>query len=201
MSSLSIEQGELLVKLARKAVENSLNDTENISVPETNWLEEKRGIFVTIHTYPDNNLRGCIGFPLPLYPLKKAVIDAALSAAFSDPRFPPLRKDEVDKVVFEVSVLTPPEEIKFSSPGELLEKIEPFKDGLILEYRGFQGLFLPQVWEQLPEKEEFLSHLCMKAGLMDTECWKREGVKIYRFRAQIFKEDKPHGNVIEVKER
>ena len=196
MSVLSLKQGRLLVKMARNAVESHFSN-KKAEMLEEPWLEKKRGVFVTINSHPTNELRGCIGFPLPVYPLRKAVYEAALSAAFSDPRFPPLRKDELKHVVFEVSVLTVPEELKFRTPEELLEKIKPGKDGLILELGGYSGLFLPQVWEQIPQKEAFLSSLCMKAGIMDPDCWKRKGTKIYRFRAQIFRETKPYGEIVE----
>jgi len=196
MSELSLRQGELLVKLARKAVESYFSN-ESLKPPSEKWLEEKRGVFVTINTYPSDELRGCIGFPLPIYPLKKAVVEAAISAAFSDPRFPPLKKEELQSVVFEVSVLSVPKEIKFKDEKELLNKIEPHKDGLILELGQYKGLFLPQVWEQIPDKVSFLSHLCLKAGIYDVDCWKKKNIKIYKFRAQIFKEEKPNGKIIQ----
>ncbi len=197
MYSLNQRQGETLVKLARRSVECSFSG-QKPEIPEEEWLNEARGLFVTINTYPEDELRGCIGFPIPMYPLKKSVMEAATAAAFNDPRFPPLKKEELDRVIFEVSVLTTPEELKSKNENELLEMITPHKDGLILEYMGRKGLFLPQVWEHLPKKEDFLSNLCLKAGIPDTECWKKEGVKVYRFRAQVFKEEIPNGRVIEI---
>ncbi len=200
MHVVSDEIGAELVRLARRAVELSFEEKlvkleDKLCGNASGVLAEKMGIFVTIHTYPEKELRGCIGIPYPLKELCKAVVSSAISAAFEDPRFPPLRRDELEKVVFEVSVLTPPERIEYSNPDELLEKIVPFVDGLILEVGDARGLFLPQVWEQLPDKETFLSHLCLKAGLWDTSCWKRKDAKIYRFRVEAFEEEEPCGTI------
>lgn len=201
MLELSDNIGEKLVKLARRAVEisfekRSLELEKELCSKETDELmKEKMGVFVTLHTYPEHELRGCIGIPYPIKPLCRAVVNSTLSAAFEDPRFPPLRKDELDGVVFEVSVLTPPERIEYGSPQELLDKIVPFEDGLILEIGPFKGLFLPQVWEQIPDKGEFLANLCFKAGLWDKDCWKSKDARVYKFRVVAFEEEKPRGKI------
>ncbi len=162
-----------------------------------NWLNEKRGLFVTLHTYPEKELRGCIGFTELVYPLKKALVEASVFASFKDTRFNPLTKKELGKVTIEVSVLTEPQLIEYKNPEELLEKIDQFKDGLILKKGSNSGLFLPQVWEQLPDKKEFLSNLCFKAGLLNPNAWKDKSVQVCKFNVQIFEEKEPNGNVIE----
>lgn len=186
---------EELVILARKAVEEYIK-TSKLKIIANEKFKEKRGVFVTIDTYPGNELQGCIGFPYPKYPLYEAVQKAAVEAAFHDGRFPPLEKDELDKIVFEVSVLSLPEEIK-CPPEKRVENIKK-NDGLILECGLRNGLFLPQVWEQIPDKKDFLNNLCWKAGLTP-DMWMDENTKLFKFSVQAFKETKPKGKVIEMK--
>jgi hypothetical protein len=127
------------------------------------------------------------------------VVETARESAFSDPRFPPLSRDELDKVVFEISVLTPPEKIEFESPLELPNLIQIGRDGLILRYGPYSGLLLPQVpVEYNWDVEEYLINLSMKAGL-PPDGYLYKGVEIFRFEAQIFSEKEPSGEVIEVK--
>ncbi|MEM5879501.1 MAG: TIGR00296 family protein [Candidatus Aenigmatarchaeota archaeon] len=190
---LSLAQGQELVKLARKAAE-----TRKVEKKFSKDFEIKKGVFVTIETYPEKELRGCIGFPYPIYPLGEAVQKAATAAASEDPRFSPLEKEEFDKVVFEVSILTEPELIEVKEPKEYFEKIEAGKDGLILQNGPFAGLFLPQVWNCFKTKEEFLENLCFKAGLTPDYIYDKN-TKIFKFRAQIFAEEKPKGKIVEVK--
>ena len=194
---LSLAQGKELVQAARKAVTSKLKGEHF----ELKGFEEKAGIFVTIHNYPENELKGCVGFPEPIFPLNKALVQAANSAAFSDPRFIPLQKEDLDKIIFEVSVLTKPELIKVKKPEEYKKEIKIGRDGLVAEQNHFRGLLLPQV---APEwnwnVEEFLNHTCEKSGL-PSEAWKdTKLVKVYKFQAQIFKETKPKGEVIETKD-
>ncbi len=195
MSMYSEEDGKFAVKTARKVVEFYLEhkSTPYIEFPEK--FREKRGVFTTISTYPERNLRGCIGYPEPVLELEKALVQSSLSAAFEDPRFPPLRKDEIDRVVFEVSILTPPEEIKVKKRKELLKEVKIGRDGLIAERGFYRGLLLPQVpveWKW--NTEEFLSETCWKSGL-PMDCWLDDNTKIYRFTAEIFEEEKPRGEV------
>ncbi|MEM5843973.1 MAG: AmmeMemoRadiSam system protein A [Candidatus Aenigmatarchaeota archaeon] len=195
---MELEKGKILVKLARRSVEKFFEKNKlEIEETEEKDFKERRGVFVTIETYPENDLRGCVGFPLPYFSLYEAVQRAAISSAFEDYRFEPLRKEELKKVVFEVSILTKPQLIKVRKAEEYLEKIEEGKDGLILEYGGFSALYLPQVWEIIPEKEKFLESLCLKAGL-NANAWKEKGAKIFRFRVEAFKEEEPEGKVIRV---
>jgi len=182
--------GEKLVRLARSTVENYIK-TRKFEIVDI--YKEKRGVFVTIETYPGKKLRGCIGFPSAVYPLSEAVQRAALSAAFEDPRFPPVDEDELDKIIFEISILTEPELINVKDKKEYLNCICK-KDGLIIINKNNSGLFLPQVWEQIKDKKKFLECLCMKAFL-PTDAWMDEDTKLFKFHVQVFKELKPNGKV------
>jgi uncharacterized protein (TIGR00296 family) len=142
-------------------------------------------------------LRGCIGHPLPELPLIDAVIDASVSSATRDPRFPPVTLEELPEIKIEVSVLSPPEPIKVKSPHEYPKCIVVGRDGLIVEWSGYAGLLLPQVATEYGwGAEEFLSHTCMKAGLTPDH-WLRRDVEICKFSAQIFTEKIPGGDVEE----
>lgn len=197
--SLSLTQGSFLVKSARAAIASRLNGDKAPDFPNEPWLLEKFGLFVTLHTFPEKELRGCIGFIEPRFALKDGIVRAALSAAFGDPRFPPLESPELEKIVIESSVLSKPEKINAKTREKILGEIKQKIDGLILEKGGSSGLFLPQVWDELPSKEEFLENLCYKAGLSDPEAWHRAGTELYRFRVQAFEEKAPDGAVIERK--
>ncbi|MEM2910988.1 MAG: TIGR00296 family protein [Candidatus Bathyarchaeia archaeon] len=197
--NLSLEEGKILVKLARTAVEEYLKTRKCISVPK--GLPEKLlqpcGVFVTINSIEsgEKELRGCIGYPYPTAPLAQAVIDSAISSATQDPRFYPLSLNELDNVVFEVSVLTPPQLVKAEKPSEYSSKIKVGEDGLIVERGFYKGLLLPQVpveWNW--NEEEFLCQCCIKAGL-PPDSWLIKGTKVYKFQAIIFEEEKPKGEV------
>ena len=196
---LSLEEGTFLVTLARKAVEEYLKTKKNVKVPEdtAQRLLQLCGVFVTINSVVngEKNLRGCIGYPYPSTPLTQAVIESAINSATQDPRFHPISSSELENVVFEVSVLTPPQIIKVKKSGKYTSEIKVGEDGLIVEKGMFKGLLLPQVpveWKW--DEEEFLCQCCIKAGL-PPDCWLLEGTKIYKFQAIIFEEEKPKGEV------
>ena len=195
---LTINEGEFLVRLARKSIEEHLSGKRiEPPTPPSEKLNEKRGVFVTLYRYPSKELRGCIGLPYPTHRLIDAVIHSAISSATADPRFPSVSLKEMDEIVIEVSVLTKPEEIEYEDPKELPEKIVIGRDGLIIEAGGFSGLLLPQVpVEYNWGPEEYLMHLSLKAGLPSTY-WLTGRAKIYRFTAQIFAEKTPRGEVVE----
>ena len=191
----SDEEGVFAVKTARKVVEEYLERKKVPPIEFPKRFEEKSGVFTTISSYPEHELRGCIGFPEPIYPLKKSLVESALAAAFQDHRFPPLQKREIDNVVFEVSLLTSPEELKVKNKKELLKIIKIGVYGLIVERGFYKGLLLPQVpvewgWDV----ETFLSQTCWKAGL-PMDCWLDDDVRIYAFSAEIFGEEEPRGNI------
>ena len=184
-----------LVKIARKTLEDFF-ETGKFQIKKYDKFKEKKGVFVTIHSFPEKELRGCIGLPQPEYPLFEAVQIAAIEAAFSDTRFPHLKKDELNKIILEISVLTVPKIID-GKPNCYLDKIENGKDGLILEHGLNKGLFLPQVWEEIPNKKEFLDALCWKAGLTP-DYWLDEKTKLYKFHVKIFREKEPNGEIEEI---
>jgi len=197
---LNQDEGTVLVQLARSAVENYLKTKEHSAPPEglSQKLLQPCGVFVTINTArnKEKELRGCIGYPYPTTPLVEAVVDSAINAATQDPRFPPLKPQELDHVVFEVSVLTPPQKIEAENPKEYCTKIKVGEDGLIIERGIHKGLLLPQVpveWEW--NEEEFLCQCCSKAEL-PADYWLVQGTNVYKFQAIVFEEEKPCGKII-----
>lgn len=174
----------LLLKLARDAIESSFTDRDP-DISACSHLTQLRGCFVTLHK--NHTLRGCIGFPKPIMPLYEQIIAASKAAAFEDPRFSPLTREELREVIIEISILTRPELIKVLAPSEYLEKIEIGRDGLIIRAEN-SGLLLPQVAVEFKmNAEQFLEALCEKAGLTK-DGWKNPSVKIYKFHAEIFSE-------------
>ena len=196
---LSDSDGVVLVKTARRAVTEFLSNGNRIKLEPD--LEEKfsfnSGVFVTLNN-PDG-LRGCIGFPMPEKKLAHTIVDGAIAAATEDPRFPSVKTNELNDIVFEVTVLTPPIEIDVYDPMEYLEKIKVGRDGLIIRHSFSSGLLLPQVPVEYGwNTEEFLQHTCEKAGLA-RDTWKNESVKIEKFEGIIFKEETPNGAIVREK--
>ncbi len=193
-------QGQFLVKTARTFLKSRFIAPQHrfeLGTEWPKWCLEKAGCFVTLQTYPTRELRGCVGFPEPVLPLKDALLEAALSAAFHDTRFPQLGSEELPETVVEVSVLTKPKRIMASRPGALLSSIRLGTDGLILKYRSgsFSGLLLPQVpveWDW--SVSEFVEATCQKAGLpKDVWITDFENCHFFRFQSEIFSEDRPDG--------
>ena len=179
------EQRELL-KRAKKAIENRLERKPLPSIAETRKkfpsLSEKKASFVTLTN--GNELRGCIGSIYPRRPLCEDIAENAIAAAFHDPRFEPMTMAEFKKTKIKISVLSEPEEIKPKSEAELLDCLKAWP-GLILENRGFSAVYLPEVWEELPDPKVFLESLCAKAGLPEN-AWKGKGTKFWVFSTQSF---------------
>ncbi len=197
----TVEDGAYLIDLSRSAIKTYLEEGQLIKTPGNSpkKLTKKAGIFVTLETYPEKDLRGCIGYPEPILPLVEAAIRAAVSAATDDPRFPPVMQGELENTLMEVSLLTPPELIKVNSPKEYLSLIKIGQHGLIVEKGFHRGLLLPQVpVDQGWEFDEFISHTCMKAGL-SPDSWFDGETSIYRFEGRVFAELKPAGQVEERK--
>jgi len=188
-------EGELAVRMAREAVEAFTHGRPlaPFSVPAS--FERESGVFVTINNHPGEELRGCIGYPHPYFPLAKAIVKAA-EGACEDPRFPKLAEEELDRVVVEVSILTPPELIEVKRPKDLLGTVRVGVDGLTVAQGRERGLLLPQVpvdwgWDA----EEFLSQTCMKAGLLP-DAWLEPDTRVYKFQSEIWTEAEPRGPVI-----
>lgn len=191
------------MRLARRALVSALapqTSPEPLSAVEGAPLppvfDELRGVFVTLKRHPSGMLRGCIGYPLPVLPLRSALVRAAVSAAVEDYRFRPVPAADLPRTTIEVSVLTPPEPLRFSTPEEAIRAVKVGRDGLIVDGLGSSGLLLPQV---APEEgwsaEELLDGTCEKAGL-PPRSWQDPRVKVRRFEAEIFREVAPGGEVV-----
>lgn len=184
----SDEQGQVLVKLARKTIsENLAKKTEPVSIPDNDIFDSKRGTFVTLKI--NNQLRGCIGNLSSENPVIEGVQRNALSAAFSDYRFPPLSDNELDLIDIEVSILTEPTFLPHSGGEDLLSKLRPGIDGVIIKSGRNQATFLPQVWDQLPKPQQFLEHLCQKANL-PANAWTSSELEVSTYQVQYFDEEK-----------
>jgi AmmeMemoRadiSam system protein A len=179
---LTKKEQEFLLELAKKAIEAHPNHYDVDSEEISGVLKEKKGVFVTVHL--NGQLRGCIGHTMPVMPLYKAVIENAVNAAYKDPRFPPLEKRDASRLEIEISVLSEPVKLWFTSPEELLKKLNK-EEGIIIKKGIHTATFLPQVWEQIEDKQEFMAHLCFKAGL-SPGAWKENNTEIYSYKAERF---------------
>lgn len=190
---MNLDDGKLLIKLARNSIKSYFSKNL-IDTIDTDKFNEKQGVFVTLNLF--NKLRGCIGYPEPVMELQRAVIESARSAAFKDPRFSPVTKDEMDDITIEISVLTKPKFIEVEKPIEYLDKIKVGKHGLIIR-KGYQsGLLLPQVFTEYESTPKVaLEMTCQKASL-HKDAWKDKDARIYSFSAMIFKEEEPYGKIV-----
>jgi AmmeMemoRadiSam system protein A len=177
-SSLSSEERGFLLRLARQAIESSLQGTE---LKTGSRFSEHRGAFVTLRLRSNESLRGCIGYAEPLYPLAEAVVRSARAAALEDRRFEPLSRAELSSIRIEISVLSP---LRKVSP----DAVRVGTDGLVIEKGGRRGLLLPQVAPEWGwDRDTFLEQTCKKAGLPGS-AW-RQGAEIFAFQAEVFGED------------
>lgn len=187
----SVEEKKYILDLARRSIAYRFSPGGDFQINEAELpseaLKEKRSCFVTLTL--NGHLRGCIGHVEAVEPLYLDIIENAAAAAFDDPRFDMLTGEEFKNIEIEVSVLTPPVPLKFSTPEELLGKLRPGIDGVILRegrqtpygppWKGGRGAtYLPQVWENLKDKEEFMSSLSEKAGL-EPQDWKKKGAEVF----------------------
>ncbi len=186
---LNSEEKKYLLSLARRSIKKFLDTGSRIDVDPSDVpserLSEDGACFVTLHIGAD--LRGCIGSLEAHRPLVMDVADNAVAAAFGDPRFYPLTTEEFGKVKISISVLTKPECLPVKDSDDLLKKLKPGKHGLIMEKGTARATFLPAVWEQLPEKEEFLNHLSLKACLA-RDGWKSVDCRFFVYEAEEFSE-------------
>ena len=196
----SDDDGVFLVGLARRTVDEIVTTGKKLGAPENTpeHLRAKSGVFVTLNTVFDGRvtLRGCIGRPYPSNPLVEATVDSAVDSAINDPRFPRVAPKELDSIIVDLSVLTPPEKIEYSKPEELLDLVKVGRDGLIASRGMFRGLLLPQVpvdWKW--DTREFLEHTCNKAGL-PMNMWKDPETEFMSFQAEIFGEEEPRGIIV-----
>jgi AmmeMemoRadiSam system protein B/AmmeMemoRadiSam system protein A len=185
--TLSTHDRKVLLRLARSAITAKLIDGVEVERPAqvSPVLNALRGCFVTLHK--NGQLRGCIGTIEPTCSLLECVEKNAKNAAFGDPRFPALRAEELQEIDVEVSVLSVPEALSFSDGEDLKRKLEPNVHGVILSRGMHRSTFLPQVWQQLPDKEKFLEHLCLKGG-MAANAWQDTETQVEVYKAEVFGE-------------
>jgi uncharacterized protein (TIGR00296 family) len=190
MDALTDEEGALALCLARTALENRIAGTACTEPPLRPVFSQKRGVFVTLTR--GGELRGCIGFPYPHYPLGEAIREAAVSAALQDPRFPPVRAPELPLLHIDITILTVPE-LLTADPESRPGCIEVGRHGLIVRGMGTSGLLLPQVATECGwDGQQFLDQTCRKAGL-PAGCWRRKEVEVFTFEGQIFCEETSGG--------
>ncbi len=185
---LTDNDGKYLLDIARKTIQQVLFEQKEDKQQEevlNPVFTKPRGTFATLTI--NGNLRGCIGHIIPQESLIEGIRINAINAAFRDPRFAPLTREEWKNVKIEVSILTDPQPLSYSDAKDLLEKLRPGTDGVIIKKGIYESTFLPQVWEQLPEKEHFLTHLCLKAGLKGEE-WRKGDLKVSTYQVQAFEE-------------
>ena len=185
-----MEKKDVLIKLARGAIAEEFGIDSGIDIDilhkQNPWLDEPGAAFVTLNRKQDGSLRGCIGSIIAHQSLFDDIIQNAKSAAFGDPRFQALSKDEFDKITIEVSILGQPKALNYDSIDDLRSKIRPGIDGVIFRLGTYQATYLPQVWKQLPNFDAFFSTLCQKAGL-EPSCLERHP-DIYTYQAEEFYE-------------
>ena len=194
MDEITEEHGKALVALARKTIADrlSLEDLEETdpalsACRQEPCLQEQRGTFVTLKI--KGQLRGCMGCLTPTETILDGVQRNAINAAFNDPRFPELTDEELEQAEIEVSILTEPQTLEYTDGNDLLARLRPKVDGVILQQGYSRATFLPQVWEQLPKTEDFLAHLCRKAGL-PADAWQSGELEVSTYQVQYFHEQK-----------
>ena len=194
IKQFSMQQGQALVRLARWALSKKLGcpmDKSRTRALETALadpeFETRCGTFVTLTIRGE--LRGCIGSLEPDAAIREGVKKNALNAAFHDPRFPPVSRRELDQIDIEVSILTRPRVLEYIDGKNLSTKLRYKTDGVIIRRGYARATFLPQVWDQLPRPEDFLSHLCRKAGLA-ADAWQTTTLEVMTYQVQYFHEQK-----------
>jgi AmmeMemoRadiSam system protein A len=181
---LSAEEQRMLLEIAREAITQAVRGARAPSVDLSQLpprLREKGASFVTL-LGPEGELRGCIGTVEAHSPLAHDVQRNAVSSALRDPRFFPVTVDELDGLQIELSILTPPQRLDYDGPDDLLAKVRPGIDGVIIEKDWRRATLLPSVWEKIPDPVQFLSTLCLKAGLSQDE-WRMPGMTVHVYQA------------------
>ena len=183
---LSGEQGRLLLALARTTLKYRLLGGDAPQPPEDPALLTPAATFVTLKI--KGNLRGCIGNLQAVGSLWEGIRDNAANAAFHDHRFSPLKKEELEKLHLDISILSSPQPLQYADPALLPGKLRPGVDGVIVRDGRRSATFLPQVWQQLPDPQQFLDHLCLKAGLSES-AWRQKKLEIEVYQVQCFAEE------------
>ncbi len=187
--SLTDEEKQILLRLARQAVETAVHGKSLPPVEKealTPTLRENGASFVTLTLHGE--LRGCIGALEAYQPLAEDVREHAIAAALNDPRFPPLTHKELSRIQIEVSHLTSPQELEYADADDLLKKLRPHVDGVILKHGKRRATFLPQVWEKIPDPVEFLEQLCYKMGERGN-LWRNTKLQVFIYQVEEFHEE------------
>ncbi len=184
-------EGKILLSVIRASIAEKVGARfQDVGDPAVNLSPDicdmRRGTFVTLKI--NNQLRGCIGNLTPDRRLIDSIMENAVNAAFRDPRFPPLSREELDQVQIEISLLTEPKPLEYTNANDLVARLRPHVDGVILRKGPYSSTFLPQVWEQLPDVEMFLDQLCLKAGL-PASAWRQPGLEVMTYQVQYFEEE------------
>lgn len=187
-NELTEHEKQFLLKIAREAIEDAVNGRP---LRPLDWeaipprLREEGATFVTLTL--DGKLRGCIGTLEAHQPLIEDVREHAVAAALADYRFPPVRPEEVARLKIEISRLTTPQPLEYESPLDLIKKLRPGIDGVVLMDEGRRATFLPQVWHSLPDAEDFLDHLCLKMGA-PRKLWRLKKLTVLTYQVEEFHE-------------
>ena len=185
---LTLEEQKILLRLAREAMERGVKGQElpPLDLPSLPpRLREEGSSFITLTLY--GQLRGCIGSLEPYQSLAEDVREHAVAAALKDPRFPPVREDELSGIRLEISRLTRPIPLEYQEVSDLLSKLNPFVDGVILRDGFHRATFLPQVWEKIPDCADFLSNLCYKMGA-NPNLWRMKHLDVLTYKVEEFHE-------------
>ena len=188
LQNISAKDRQFLLNLARRTLASAAANSAPPSAGAgdlSTKLSEAKGCFVTLTEH--GVLRGCIGNIVPQQALHQAVVDNTRNAATRDPRFPPVRPEEVKGIKIEISVLSEPQPLSFSSPEDLLKKLQTGEDGVVLQIGSNRATFLPQVWEQLPDTVQFLNDLAQKAGCAPGD-WRGKNVSVSIYHVEAFEE-------------
>ncbi len=185
---MTTAERQTALRLARETIRCHLGSETLPAVPTEGVFGQNGAAFVTLHTKTDHNLRGCIGTIIAYRPLGEDIAAHAIDAAVGDPRFHAMTADELADVEIEISVLSEPRELTYEGVDELLDALRPGIDGVVIKYDGYSATFLPTVWEQLPDKELFLAHLCQKAGLPH-DLYTTGKLTVYLYQSEVFSED------------
>lgn len=185
---LTEQEQNILLEIARQALETKIRGKELPRIdldalPQS--LRENGASFVTLTKA--GKLRGCVGILQASQPLALDVQSRAVAAALHDYRFSSLQPEELSEIVIEISRLTPPQILEYETPEDLLQKLRPGVDGVVLEDGMRRATFLPQVWEQIPDPEQFLNHLCHKMG-NPMNAWREKKLDVSIYRVEKFRE-------------
>ncbi len=186
--TLTQEEKQLLLRIARESLEGGVRGDQLLPLDiksMTPRLQENGASFVTLTIRGD--LRGCIGALEPYQPLAQDVREHAIAAALEDPRFPQVKPEELNQIEVEVSRLTVPKRLEYKDAEDLLAKLRPNTDGVILRDNFRRATFLPQVWEKIPDKADFLDNLCYKMGVAP-DTWRRKHLEVLIYQVEEFRE-------------